>query len=55
MSEKHQSGNDTCGKVEFTIDGRPFSVFDPEQAPGDLIQLAGLDPCGYDLARTRKG
>ena len=55
MSLKHQSGNDNCGKVDFTIDGRPFSVFDPMQAPGDLIQLAGLDPCGYDLARIRRG
>ena len=54
MSSKHPNGNDSCGKVDFTIDGRPFSVFDPDQAPGDLIQLAGLDPCGYDLARVRK-
>lgn len=37
--------------VKFTIDGRPFTVFDSEQASGDLLQLADLDPCGYDLAR----
>ena len=55
MSGKHQNGNGDCGKVEFTIDGRPFSVFDRKQAPGDLIQLAGLDPCGYDLARVCEG
>jgi hypothetical protein len=51
----HKKDSDACGKVEFTIDGRPFSIFDREQAPGDLLQLAGLDPCGYDLARVRDG
>ena len=51
----HPNDNDTCGKVDFTIDGRAFSIFDRKQAPGDLLQLAGLDPCGYDLARVRDG
>ncbi len=50
--------NNDCNSAEerinFTIDGRPFSVFDPRQAPGDLLQLADLDPCRFDLARRRK-
>ena len=41
--------------THFKIDGRPFSVFDAHQAPGDLLQLADLDPCGYDLARLCQG
>jgi hypothetical protein len=53
LSKKKDDQN--CGEVNFTIDGRSFSVFDRKQAPGDLLQLAGLDPCGYDLARVRDG
>jgi hypothetical protein len=52
---EHPRDNESCGEVGFTIDGREFSVFDRKQAPGDLLQLAGLDPCGYDLARVRDG
>lgn len=35
--------------IEFTIDGRPFTVTDPDQTVAGLLQLAGLDPNGYDL------
>jgi len=35
--------------IEFTIDGRPFTVTDPDQTAAALLRLAGLDPCGYDL------
>jgi len=35
--------------IEFTIDGRAFTVSDADQNAGDLLQLAGLDPSGYDL------
>ena len=35
--------------IKFTIDGRPFVVNDPDQTAGRLLQLAGLDPNGYDL------
>lgn len=40
--------------VQITIDGRPFDV-----EPGHhltaaaLLQMAGLDPSGYDLAEIR--
>lgn len=35
--------------ITFTIDGRPFTVKDPSQTAASLLQLAGLDPAGYDL------
>ena len=41
--------------VTFSIDGRTFSVDDPHQTAADLLQLAGLDPALYDLARMRAG
>jgi len=37
------------GPIEFTIDGHPFTIQDPDQTAEALIQLAGLDPNGYDL------
>lgn len=52
---QHPKDDEDCGKVAFTIDGRDFSIFDRKQAPGDLLLLAGLDPCGYNLARVRDG
>jgi hypothetical protein len=38
-------------KVPITIDGRPFEV-EPgrHETAGELLQLAGLSPSGYDLA-----
>lgn len=36
-------------EIEFTIDGRAFSVTDVAQTAASLLRLAGLDPCGYDL------
>ncbi len=41
--------------VTFSIDGRTFRVDDPHQTAADLLQLAGLDPALYDLARMRGG
>ena len=35
--------------IEFTIDGRQFTVTDPNQTASGLLMLAGLDPVGYDL------
>jgi hypothetical protein len=35
--------------ITFTIDGRPFRVTHPSQTAALLLQLAGLDPAGYDL------
>lgn len=35
--------------ITFTIDGRPFTITDPSQTAASLLQLAGLDPNGYDL------
>lgn len=39
--------------VRITIDGRPFEV-EPgrHETAGDLLQLAGLNPAGYDLAEV---
>ena len=39
--------------VPITIDGRRLEV-EPgrHQTAGDLLQLAGLNPAGYDLARV---
>ena len=36
-------------EIEFTIDGRRFTVADPDQTATALLKLAGLDPDGYDL------
>jgi hypothetical protein len=43
------------GSVTFTIDGRPFTIDDPKQTAAALLQLAGLDPAGYDLGEVRPG
>ena len=39
--------------VRITIDGRPFEV-EPgrHETASDLLQLAGLNPAGYDLAEV---
>lgn len=36
-------------KIEFTIDGRSFTITNPDQTASSLLELAGLDPKGYDL------
>ena len=41
--------------VNFSIDGRSFTVEDPHQTSAGLLRLAGLDPALYDLARMRPG
>lgn len=41
--------------ISFTIDGRPYVTADGKQPARDLLQLAGLDPSGYDLAELRGG
>lgn len=35
--------------ITFTIDGRQFTVQNASQTAASLLQLAGLDPAGYDL------
>lgn len=35
--------------ITFTIDGRPFTLTDPDQTAASLLRLAGLDPAGYDI------
>lgn len=49
--ERCSSGNPTSPEqpIDFTIDGRPFTIKDPEQTAAALLELAGLDPSGYDL------
>lgn len=41
--------------VDFTIDGKPYTVGDPEQTAATLLQLAGFDPAHYDIAEVRPG
>ena len=36
-------------EIHFTIDGRPFIIEDRDQTAAALLELAGLDPDGYDL------
>jgi len=47
-SEGHDHGHRER-RIDFTIDGRPFTITDPRQTAAALLQLAGLDPNGYDL------
>lgn len=53
MRPKEHSRSDDRGNpertIDFTIDGRLFTVTDPEQTAAALLRLAGLDPEGYDL------
>lgn len=43
------SGKKPDPTIKITIDGRPFSITDPDQTAASLLRLAGLDPAGYDL------
>lgn len=38
-------------KVHFTIDGQRYKSTDGDQTAAALLELAGLDPTKYDLAR----
>jgi hypothetical protein len=53
MSIEDRSSNEDHGRhhrsIKLTIDGRPFTITDPNQTAAGLLQLAGLDPNGYDL------
>lgn len=52
MSTDHEQDtpkNHDRPPIKFTIDGRPFTVTDPDQTAAALLKLAGLDPAGYDL------
>lgn len=39
--------------IEFTIDGRSYSTCDRQQAAAELLRLAGLDPCRFDLGELK--
>lgn len=39
--------------IDFTIDGRSFSVSDRQLPAESLLRLAGLDASNYDLAELR--
>ena len=39
--------------IDFTIDGRPYSTTDHKQPAADLLHLAGLDPCQFDLGELK--
>jgi hypothetical protein len=41
--------------VKFTIDGRAFTTDDRHQTAAALLEMAGLDPSGYDLGELRPG
>lgn len=43
-------GNDL---ISFTVDGQHLSVEDKHQTAGTILQLAGLDPAEFDLAKSR--
>ena len=38
-------------KIRFTTDGEPYTTYDNDQSASSLLQLAGLNPDHYDLAR----
>jgi hypothetical protein len=48
-----QAGDEHRRPVDFTIDGKPYTVDDPEQTAAALLRLAGFDPAHYDLAEVR--
>jgi len=52
---EHQAGDGHSRRVDFTIDGKPYAVDDPEQTAAALLRLAGFDPAHYDLAEVRQG
>src|SRR5260370_6988793 len=54
MSEA-QAVDERRRPVDFTIDGKPYTVDDPAQTAAALLRLAGFDPANYDPARVRQG
>jgi hypothetical protein len=42
-------------RVNFTIDGNPYSTRDDDQEAASLLRLAGLDPTEFDLAKVADG
>ena len=42
------------GKIDITIDGRPFTVEGHHHTAAELLGLAGLPATGYDLTRVGK-
>jgi hypothetical protein len=54
MSEA-QAVDERRRPVDFTIDGKPYTVDDPAQTAAALLRLAGFDPANYDLAEVRQG
>jgi hypothetical protein len=50
-----EAGDEHRRRVDFTIDGKPYTVEEPEQTAAALLRLAGFDPAHYDLAEVRQG
>jgi hypothetical protein len=42
-------------RVNFTIDGKPYSTRDDDQEAASLLRLVGLDPEEFDLAKVTDG
>jgi hypothetical protein len=42
-------------RVNFTIDGNPYTTRDDDQEAASLLRLAGLDPTEFDLAKVADG
>jgi hypothetical protein len=38
--------------LEITVDGRPFTLDQPETTPNQILELAGLDPTAHYLVRV---
>jgi hypothetical protein len=47
--------SDKKDRVLFTVDGREFQAPDKHQTAASILQIAGLDPALYDLARVKPG
>jgi hypothetical protein len=50
MSDDRRPGD--RGKINITIDGRPFTVEGHRHTAAELLGLAGLSAAGYDLTRV---
>lgn len=49
------AGSGKKDEVSVTVDGRPLNVNGRKQSAASVLQLAGLDPAGYNLAQLRPG
>lgn len=47
------AANNTIEHINFTIDGRGFTVTDKHQIASVLLTMAGLPASGYDLAEVK--